>query len=245
MIRVSDNAATNLLVSRLGMDRIDALARELGLRRTALRRRMMDFGALARGQENTTSASDMANLLAEIWGGSLLSWGARSFALESRVGQRLASGLPIGFPVGARYAHRTGELRGVERRGARLDAGPGPRAGRPCAGRRGAHVGARVVCYRDHDQSLGGVVEGDAAGATRTAVAGDYRLCTSVRTPPSLRVARVLKMGLYCAQTSLGLRRKTSGADWCSYVRSCGWGRMFLRVADAEVGEEKSWRSRE
>jgi beta-lactamase class A len=72
MIRVSDNTATNLLISRLGMDRIGALAQEFGLRHTALRRRMMDFGALARGQENTTSASDMANLLAEIWGGSLL-----------------------------------------------------------------------------------------------------------------------------------------------------------------------------
>lgn len=114
MIRVSDNAATNRLISRCGMDRIDALARGLGLRRTALRRRMMDLDARARGEENTTSASDMVALLAQIRGGPLLSSGARSFALGSLLGQRLASGLPIEVPAGARYAHKTGELEGVE-----------------------------------------------------------------------------------------------------------------------------------
>lgn len=49
MIRVSDNAATNVLISRLGMGRIDDLAYEIGLHRTTLRRKMMDFGARARG----------------------------------------------------------------------------------------------------------------------------------------------------------------------------------------------------
>ncbi len=114
MIRVSDNAATNVLISRLGMGRIDALAREIGLHRTTLRRKMMDFGARARGEENTTSASDMAVLMGEIRGGTLLSPGARSFALGLLLGQRLTSGLPIMLPAGARYAHKTGQLEGVE-----------------------------------------------------------------------------------------------------------------------------------
>jgi beta-lactamase class A len=39
MITVSDNAATNRLIRRLGMDRISTLAGELELRRTSLRRR--------------------------------------------------------------------------------------------------------------------------------------------------------------------------------------------------------------
>lgn len=114
MIRVSDNAATNVLISRLGMGRIDALARELGLHHTALRRKMMDFEARARGGENTTSASDMVALMGEMWGGSLLSPEARSLALELLLGQRLTSGLPIMLPAGACYAHKTGELEGVE-----------------------------------------------------------------------------------------------------------------------------------
>ena len=114
MIRVSDNAATNVLISRLGMGRIDALAGELGLHHTALRRKMMDFEARARGGENTTSASDMVALMGEMWGGSLLSPEARSLALELLLGQRLTSGLPIMLPAGARYAHKTGELEGVE-----------------------------------------------------------------------------------------------------------------------------------
>ena len=52
MIRISDNAATNLLIRRVGMEHVNTLARDLGLRRTALRRGMMDFGARLRGEEN-------------------------------------------------------------------------------------------------------------------------------------------------------------------------------------------------
>ena len=88
MIRVSDNAATNLLIRRVGMGRVNALARDLGLRRTALRRGMMDFGARLRG-ENTTSASDMVALMREIWAGSALTAGSRGFAFELLLDQRL------------------------------------------------------------------------------------------------------------------------------------------------------------
>lgn len=114
MIRVSDNAATNVLISRLGMGRIDALAREIGLHHTTLRRKMMDFGARARGEENATSASDMVVLMGEIRVGTLLSPRARSFALGLLLGKRPTSRLPIMLPAGARYAHKTGQLEGVE-----------------------------------------------------------------------------------------------------------------------------------
>lgn len=53
MITLSDNTATNLLIRRIGMKRVDALAG--GLRHTSLRRRMMDLGARSRG-ENAASA---------------------------------------------------------------------------------------------------------------------------------------------------------------------------------------------
>ncbi len=114
MITVSDNAATNGLIRRLGMDRINALAGELGLRRTSLRREMMDFGARLRGEENTTSASDMVALMREIWAGSVFTPESRGLALGLLLGQRLVSKLAFSAPPGARYAHKTGELDGVE-----------------------------------------------------------------------------------------------------------------------------------
>ena len=114
MICLSDNTATNLLISRCGMERIDAHARELGLRHTTLRRRMMDFAACARGKDNSTSASDMVALLAGLWDGRSLSEHSRDFALKALLDQRLTSGISLYPPPGARFAHKTGELDGIE-----------------------------------------------------------------------------------------------------------------------------------
>jgi len=86
MITLSDNAATNLLIRRIGMGRIQALACDLGLKSTRLRREMMDLQARARGEENLTSASDMVVLLDEIWHGSLLSPASRALALQLLLG---------------------------------------------------------------------------------------------------------------------------------------------------------------
>ena len=63
MLAISDNAATNAVVDVLGMDAVNELARALGLEHTRLRRRMMDVAAAERGDDNTTSAADMAALL--------------------------------------------------------------------------------------------------------------------------------------------------------------------------------------
>jgi beta-lactamase class A len=63
MLAISDNAATNALVDVVGMDAVNGLARALGLEHTRLRRRMMDVAAAERGDDNTTSAADMAALL--------------------------------------------------------------------------------------------------------------------------------------------------------------------------------------
>ncbi|MDQ4127291.1 MAG: class A beta-lactamase-related serine hydrolase [Actinomycetota bacterium] len=114
MITLSDNAATNLLIRRIGMERVNDLAHDLGLRSTCLRRKMMDPEARARGEENLTSASDMVVLLGEIWRGSFLSPESKALALELLLGQRMESRVPVALPPGARYAHKTGELQGVE-----------------------------------------------------------------------------------------------------------------------------------
>jgi beta-lactamase class A len=63
MLAISDNAATNAVLAAVGMDAVNDLAVALGLEHTRLRRRMMDIAAAERGEDNTTSAADMAALL--------------------------------------------------------------------------------------------------------------------------------------------------------------------------------------
>jgi beta-lactamase class A len=68
MLAVSDNAATNVLIERVGLDVINALGVELGLERTELRRLMCDERAIAAGRENTTCARDLARLMLALRG---------------------------------------------------------------------------------------------------------------------------------------------------------------------------------
>jgi beta-lactamase class A len=63
MIEQSDNTAANVLADRLSFARVNAVAADLHLPATRLRRHFMDFAARARGIDNTTSAADMARLL--------------------------------------------------------------------------------------------------------------------------------------------------------------------------------------
>jgi len=52
MIVLSDNTATNILIDRVGMDNVNGLLRELGLKETKLQRRMMDVEAGRASREN-------------------------------------------------------------------------------------------------------------------------------------------------------------------------------------------------
>jgi hypothetical protein len=61
MLAFSDNAATNVLLERLGFEVVNAEARRLGARQTEVRRPMMGEGA-----ENVTCARDLAVGLAAI-----------------------------------------------------------------------------------------------------------------------------------------------------------------------------------
>ena len=63
MVTLSDNTATNILIDRLGMERIAARMQALGLNGTKLRRHMMDTAAARRGDENVSTPDELARLL--------------------------------------------------------------------------------------------------------------------------------------------------------------------------------------
>ena len=118
MLTESDNAATNALVDRLGLDAIESLVSELGLAHTALRRRMLDQDARDAGRENHTTAAEMATLLGALRRGALVGPEATGELMALLGQQRSREKLACGLPPGASFAHKTGELTGF-----RHDAG--------------------------------------------------------------------------------------------------------------------------
>lgn len=106
---VSDNDATNIVADVVGFERVNALAHELGLSRTRMRRLMMDTEAAAAGRDNVTSAGDLATLLEALADGD---------ALEPLVGERVLASLALQehqdgiaryLPAGAQYAGKCGD----------------------------------------------------------------------------------------------------------------------------------------
>jgi beta-lactamase class A len=110
MVTLSDNTATNVLIDRLGMDRIAARMHGLGLTGTRLRRHMMDTAAARRGEENVSTPDELARLLRAMHE----TMPAAIALLKKPKENRLRKGLPEGVAS----ADKSGELEGV-----RVDAG--------------------------------------------------------------------------------------------------------------------------
>lgn len=126
MIILSDNTATNMLIDLAGMDGINRTIRDLGLKSTVLRRRMMDFAAALAGKENETSAADMALMFTIIYDSGDLpaSYGALMLDILKR--QQIRDKLPFFLPEDTILAHKTGTLTGIEHDGGVLFLPGGP-----------------------------------------------------------------------------------------------------------------------
>jgi beta-lactamase class A len=109
---VSDNSATNVLIDRVGMDKVNAALDALDLRATRLRRKMMDTKAALEGRENLTTPRELARLLLEIHRGKLLPQAPRADLMRILATPKesyLARLLPEDLAV----ASKTGSLQGV------------------------------------------------------------------------------------------------------------------------------------
>jgi beta-lactamase class A len=73
MTYASDDAATNILIDRVGLPSVNALLDRLGLRSTRLRRRMLDLGAAREGRENVATPRELVQLVAAMWRGQVVS----------------------------------------------------------------------------------------------------------------------------------------------------------------------------
>lgn len=114
MIIESDNTATNMLIQRLGMDAVNALADTFGCRHTFLGREMMDFSARAAGKDNFTTPADMNILLSRLYARQCIDPVSDQAMLAILMRQSDRCKLPLLLPQETAIANKTGELDGIE-----------------------------------------------------------------------------------------------------------------------------------
>ena len=113
MIAVRDNAATNVLIDRVGKDNVNATLRGLGLTKTMLHRKMMDIAAAKRGDENVSTPQEMARLLETIYKGKALSTELTAGFIKQLKALKKDSYLSYELPPGVEIADKPGSLDGV------------------------------------------------------------------------------------------------------------------------------------
>lgn len=114
MIIVSDNAATNIMINRLGMDNVNRTLEGLGCEKTRLNRLLFDSAASKKGIKNYITAGEMGMLMESLWRGEIVSEGASREMMEILLDQRLNGKLPFFIDsMGIDVAHKTGEDDGI------------------------------------------------------------------------------------------------------------------------------------
>lgn len=110
MIAISDNTASNVLLDIVGMEAVNVTMHQLGLYETHIERHFMDDAARKAGQENWTTAGDMALLLSFFCADVLP---GRDEMLKMLLRQNDDSTIRAYWDEGIPYAHKTGELAGI------------------------------------------------------------------------------------------------------------------------------------
>ena len=116
MIQLSDNTASNLLITHFGFAHINHVIRSAGLHNTHLKRHFLDTAAVLHHMDNRTTPADMAHLLFELERGTREEITTVAKPLSCRhmidimLGQTDRDTIPRGLPAGVPVANKTGEL---------------------------------------------------------------------------------------------------------------------------------------
>jgi beta-lactamase class A len=118
MITLSDNTASNYLISFFGMPAINAVGARLGMMHTRLTRHFLDFAAIVHHNDNVTTPADMSKLLFAIASGAreeratICSPKHCKMMIQIMLHQTDRDKIPAGLPAGVPVANKTGELDG-------------------------------------------------------------------------------------------------------------------------------------
>lgn len=113
MVAHSDNTAANMLIDRLGFDYLQESFREMGLERTNLVRKMMDFDSRGKGIENYTTAREMADILERMYRRDCFCPEVSGMCLDYLRSQKVNDRIPRLLPKNVVVAHKTGLEREV------------------------------------------------------------------------------------------------------------------------------------
>ena len=106
MIISSDNTATEMIIERLGgRDKLNKRFQNWGLESTVINNPLPDLKGT-----NTTSAIDLATLLAKVNQGQLISLRSRDRLMDIMTRTKTRTLLPQGIENGAMIAHKTGDI---------------------------------------------------------------------------------------------------------------------------------------
>jgi beta-lactamase class A len=127
MIHVSDNAASNTLITHFGMNAINATMQRAGMTRSRLARHFADVVPSWRISENVVTPADVARLLYAIERGAregiptIASPQSCRKMINVMLGNDDGSKIVRGLPPGTPCAHKTGEIDGVRNDAAIVD----------------------------------------------------------------------------------------------------------------------------
>jgi beta-lactamase class A len=113
MIVLSDNTATNVLIDRVGRDRVNALTRDLGLAEIKLQRKMIQPGESMAGNENIATPGAAAAFMTRIAKCEIPVSAPRCSDLRRILEIPKSGAIPASVPGSIRVAWKPGTLEGV------------------------------------------------------------------------------------------------------------------------------------
>jgi len=113
MIVRSSNLATNALIAIIGAERANATAHALGATRIKVLRGVEDGKAYQAGLNNTTTSSDLAELMTAIELNRAASRASCDAMRGILLRQEFNDEIPAGVPPGTPVAHKTGSITAV------------------------------------------------------------------------------------------------------------------------------------
>ena len=112
MISLSDNTATNMLIRRVGMDRLNSTFLRMGLSGTHIERLLFDAEASKNGRQNYIVPKEMGMLLESVYTRRFVS-GSVSEAVEKLLLEQQINHKIPGYLENIEVAHKTGEDEGL------------------------------------------------------------------------------------------------------------------------------------